>query len=167
MSETILCTKCDWHEQMKCCGGDECHRQRSLLWGPGSPIFKPPDKQDEAVFQTGCILLLWHAGESGDRRSSSGLLMLPMRAPSPHLLFPGFQRAVINQAPEVKCYWRHCLCYKLHGKCIISLQQIYFTVMPYSAGDAFCSNCLSAGIIIAALDQRVGEYRTPYGRHGK
>lgn len=29
------------------------------------------------------------------------------------------------------------LCYKLHGKCIISYQQIYFTVVLDSVGDVF------------------------------
>lgn len=60
----MLRTKCGWHQQMKCQGGDECYHQSFHLWGlEKHDIYdKLSDKQDKAVFQTCCILLLWEAG---------------------------------------------------------------------------------------------------------
>lgn len=39
LHEMILPTKCGWHQQMKCHGGDKCYYQSFLLWGLTNTIF--------------------------------------------------------------------------------------------------------------------------------
>ncbi|CAB1453687.1 unnamed protein product [Pleuronectes platessa] len=61
----VILANCDWHQQSKCCGGDEGYHQSSLLWGLRSPIFKPPDKQDQAVSKPAAFYFYGTQASSG------------------------------------------------------------------------------------------------------
>lgn len=114
LSETIICTRCSWHQQTRCYGDDERYHHSFLLWGSTNMIFTT----SPTPWQTGqgCFPNLPHfsfmgSGESGWQKESIQSADAGNVSLLPHTYYfwaPSFQHGAINQAPEVKCYWRHC-----------------------------------------------------------
>lgn len=109
-SETILRTKCGWHQQMKCHGGDESYHQSFLLRGLTNTIFttSPLTNRTRLFSKPAAFYFYGRRVRAVTEGASPDCWCRRCWVPSPHLLFLGFQHGAINQAPEVKCYCRHC-----------------------------------------------------------